>query len=86
MQSQQPIGVGLIGYGFVGKTFHAPLIGAVDGLDLRAVVSGAAPKVQADLPGVTVYPTSEAMLVDPAIDLVVIATPNETHAPCAIAE
>ena len=61
MQSQQPIGVGLIGYGFVGKTFHAPLIGAVDGLDLRGVVSGDAPKVHADLPGVTVYPTSAKM-------------------------
>jgi predicted dehydrogenase len=84
-QSKQPIGVGLIGYGFVGKTFHAPLIGAVDGLDLRAVVSGDAPKVHADLPGVTVYPTSEAMLADLAIDLVVIATPNETHALLAMA-
>lgn len=69
-------GVRLIGYGFVGKTFHAPLIGALDGLDLLAVVSGDAPKVRADLPGMTVYPTSEAMLADTAIDLAVIAHPN----------
>jgi predicted dehydrogenase len=84
-QSSQSIGVGLIGYGFVGKTFHAPLIGAVDGFDLRAIVSGDAAKVHADLPGITVYPTAEDLLTDAAIDLVVIATPNETHAPLALA-
>ncbi|CAN5363408.1 oxidoreductase [soil metagenome] len=84
-QSSRPIGVGVIGYGFVGKTFHAPLIGAVEGLDLRAVVSGDAAKVHADMPGVTVYPTPEGLLRDAAIDLVVVATPNETHAPLALA-
>ncbi|WP_267383091.1 MULTISPECIES: oxidoreductase [unclassified Sphingomonas] len=83
VQSNHPIGVGLIGYGFVGKTFHAPLIGAVEGLDLCAVVSGDASKVHADLPDVTIYPETKAMLADPAIELVVIATPNETHAPLA---
>ena len=31
--------VGLIGYGYAGKTFHAPLIGATPGLQLAAVVS-----------------------------------------------
>lgn len=82
-QPSPPIAVGLIGYGFVGKTFHAPLIGAVDGLDLRVIVSGQAAKVHADLPGITVYPRAEDLLADPAIDLVVIATPNATHAPLA---
>ena len=32
-----PIRVGLIGYGFAGKTFHAPLIRCVPGLELTVV-------------------------------------------------
>ena len=28
--SRDVIGVGLVGYGFAGKTFHAPLIRAVE--------------------------------------------------------
>jgi len=81
--SGRSIGVGLVGYGFVGKTFHAPLIGAVEGLDLRAIVSSDAAKVHADLPGARVCSTTEELLEDAAIDLVVVATPNETHAPLA---
>jgi predicted dehydrogenase len=33
------INIALIGYGFVGKTFHAPLIQSVDGLKLAVVSS-----------------------------------------------
>lgn len=75
--------VGLIGYGFSGKTFHAPLIGAVPGLSLCAVVSRDAAKVNADLPDAVVYADPAAMLTADDIDLVVIATPNDTHAPLA---
>lgn len=82
-QLAKPVRVGLIGYGFAGRTFHAPLIGAVEGLSLDAVVSRHPDAVRADLPGVGVRPTAEALLADEAIDLVVIATPNETHAPLA---
>ncbi|MXV44420.1 oxidoreductase [Saccharibacter sp. 17.LH.SD] len=75
--------VGLIGYGFVGKTFHAPLIQSVPELQLVAVSSRDASKVHADLPHVTVYDTPERLIDDETIDLVVLATPNVTHAPLA---
>jgi len=78
-----PLNVALVGYGFAGKTFHAPLIRATDSMVLAAVVSGDAAKVHADLPGVAVHPTLAALLAAGGIDLVVIATPNETHAPLA---
>lgn len=78
-----PINVALIGYGFVGKLFHAPLIRAVPGLNLKIVVSSDASKVNADLPEVTVVSSAQAAVDDPSIDLVVIATPNDTHAPLA---
>ncbi len=77
--------VALVGYGFVGKVFHAPLIQATPGLALHAVVSRDAAKVQADWPGMQVTPDAHAMFADPAIDLVVIASPNDTHASLAIA-
>lgn len=75
--------VGLVGYGYAGKTFHAPLIRAVEGLDLVAVVSGQADKVRADLAEVAVYPTLDGLLEQGQVDLIVIATPNDTHAPLA---
>ena len=75
--------VGLVGYGFAGKTFHAPLIRTVGGLDLVAVVSSDAERVRTDLPEVTVWPSTEAMVTDASVDLVVISTPNDTHAPLA---
>lgn len=78
-----PIRVGLIGYGFSGKTFHAPLIASVAGLELCAVSSRDAGKVQADFPGMAVHADPHALIAAEHIDLVVIATPNETHAPLA---
>lgn len=79
----QMLNVGLIGYGMAGKVFHAPLIQAVPGLELTAVVSGDAGKVLADLPEVEVLPRASALFERPEIDLVVIATPNDTHYPLA---
>jgi len=70
----------LVGYGYAGKTIHAPLICAAKGLELATVVSSRPADVKADLPGVTVAPDLAAALTDPSIELVVIATPNDIHA------
>ncbi len=77
------IRVALVGYGYAGKTFHAPLIRAAKGLELATVVSSRPDDVHADLPDVTVAPDLAAALTDDTIQLVVIATPNEQHAPMA---
>ena len=79
----QTLNVGLIGYGMAGRIFHAPLIQATPGLELTAVISGDADKVRADLPEVEVLPKAAALFARPEIDLVVIATPNDTHFPLA---
>jgi len=76
------INVGLVGYGFASKTFHAPLIQATEGLDLVAVSSSDAAKVQADL-AVEVEPQAQALCQRSDIDLIVIPTPNSTHFPLA---
>jgi predicted dehydrogenase len=73
----------LIGYGYAGKTFHAPLIRSVPGLELATVVSRDAAKVHADLPQVDVVADAHAAIADPQTSLIVIASPNDTHAPLA---
>ena len=77
------LNVALLGYGYAGKTFHAPLIAATPGLRLAAVASSDPAKVRADLPDATVLPDAAAVLAQADLDLVVIATPNDTHADLA---
>ena len=80
MSSPLPFKVALVGYGFVGKVFHAPLIAATPGLLLHTVVSSDAAKVHADWPEVKVVAELATALADAEIDLVVIATPDPLHA------
>ncbi|HEU0306572.1 MAG TPA: oxidoreductase [Lysobacter sp.] len=78
-----PSRVALIGYGFAGRVFHAPLIQSVPGLSLDFVASRDAAKVHVDLPGVEVIADPMRAATDPRVDLVVIASPNDSHAPLA---
>lgn len=81
--SKPRLRVGLIGYGYAGKTFHAPLITAVPDLHLAAVASSDAAKVHADWPDAAVHATPAELIARDDLDLVVIATPNDTHHPLA---
>lgn len=78
-----PLQVGLVGYGFAGQTFHAPVLSAVPGMRLAAVASSQPVKVSADWPNAVVVPDVHALLALEAIDLVVVATPNAQHHPVA---
>ena len=75
--------VGLVGFGLAGKVFHAPVIRAVEGLRLTAIVQrsgGGAPDPRySDVE----FLRSVDELLTRAIDLVVIATPNTSHHPIA---
>ncbi|HST44564.1 MAG TPA: Gfo/Idh/MocA family oxidoreductase, partial [Luteimonas sp.] len=73
------IRVALVGYGFAGRTFHAPLVAATPGLRLAVVCSRDAGKVHADWPTVEVDPDPSVTFARSDVDLVVIATPNPTH-------
>ena len=84
MTARENIRVALIGYGYAGKTFHAPLIQSVPGLQLVGVGSSRPDRVLADLRGVTVCSAEDAA-THPDVDLVVIATPNDSHFPLASA-
>lgn len=83
MASPSILRVALIGYGFAGRVFHAPLITAVPGLSLDFVASRDAAKVHADLLGVEIIGDPVRAATEPRVDLVVIASPNDSHAPLA---
>lgn len=77
------LNVGLIGFGLAGRAFHAPLIAVTPGLRLATVVTSRAEEVASLHPDSQVVASTEVLLADPAIDLVVVATPNDSHAPLA---
>jgi scyllo-inositol 2-dehydrogenase (NADP+) len=64
------IRVGLAGYGLAGSVFHAPLIRACERMELSAVLTSRDAPERVE--------TVEALLE--RSDLVVVATPNATHA------
>ncbi|EJL29641.1 oxidoreductase [Novosphingobium sp. AP12] len=76
------IGVGIIGNGMATRVFHAPYIRACQDLELKAVVARR-PDAEAPAEGVAIVPDVETLLADPAIGLVVVATPSATHAEIA---
>ncbi len=82
-ETAKSIRTGLIGYGFAGKTFHAPLLRSVPGVELSIIASSRPERVHADLPGVAVHPDAHAVATHPDLDLIVIATPNDSHFPLA---
>jgi predicted dehydrogenase len=77
------IRVALIGFGDAGRQFHAPLISSTPGLTLAVIGSSQGTSAGSAYPGVVVVPDRLAAARHPDIDLVVIATPNDTHAPLA---
>jgi scyllo-inositol 2-dehydrogenase (NADP+) len=85
---QMNINVGLIGFGFAGRTFHAPVLSAVAGLGLTTIVqrsstaSGQNSATQL-YPEARIVRSVDELLEDRDVRLVVIATPNPTHATIA---
>lgn len=82
-----PIRTVLVGYGVGGAAFHAPVLEAVDGIELAAVVTGN-PQRRADVrerhPGAEVIGTTDEVFARAdEFDLVVITVPNRFHVPLA---
>ncbi len=74
----RPLRVGLVGWGLAGRTLHAPLIEVLPELELVAVVTSR-PLERELFPAARRVDTVAELLADPAIDLVVIASPNRFH-------
>lgn len=73
------IEVGLVGFGLAGRAFHAPVIRAVPGLHLAAIVQRTGNEAGEKYPDVRIVRNLDDLLAVREIRLVVIATPNDTH-------
>ena len=82
-----PIRYAIVGYGTAGRGIHLPLLAFEPRLQLHGVVARR-PETReliASEHHCKTYASVEAMNVDADVDLVIITTPHEGHAPIAIA-
>lgn len=74
--------IGVVGYGLSAKVFHIPLIEVEPQFKLYSVVQRS-PKpeddVAKDFPGIKIYRSTDEMIKDSAVDVVVVTIPPETH-------
>ncbi|KAH6641332.1 hypothetical protein F5144DRAFT_506501 [Chaetomium tenue] len=86
MSSPKQFNVGIVGYGLSAKVFHIPFIALTPTLRLHSILqrtptpTNSAP---ADHPTITHVTTLDALLADPALDIVILCTPPNTHSPFA---
>ena len=81
----QMINVGLIGFGLGGRYFHAPVINAVPGMRVAAILQRTGESAAQLYPDARVVRTLDELLAIDALRLIVISTPNQSHYPLAIA-
>ena len=72
------IDVGLVGFGYAARTIHLPLI-LSSGMRIAGVVSQQRDLVSRMVPSAILADSLEALLANPSIAVVVIATPNHRH-------
>jgi scyllo-inositol 2-dehydrogenase (NADP+) len=77
------IDVGLIGFGLGGRCFHAPVIRAVEGLRLAAILQRTGDTAAQLYPDARIVRTLDELLAIDSIQLIAISTPNQTHYPLA---
>ena len=78
--------VGVAGFGLAGQVFHAPLIAAVEGLELATILTSS-PERQARARAA--YPEARVVAAQDelwdGLDLLVVAAPNRAHVPLGLA-
>ena len=81
-----PVRIGLAGYGFGGRFFHAPLLASAPEVEFLGVVTGSAERrrqLTADLPDRRAFDDLPA-LVEAGAEAVAISTPAATHIPLVL--
>ncbi|MFC8661315.1 Gfo/Idh/MocA family oxidoreductase [Streptomyces sp. NPDC057199] len=77
----------IIGFGIAGRVFHAPLIAADPRYALRAIVTGSPERARvarSEYPETDVLADTDALFARAQeFDLVIIGSPNDSHAPLA---
>jgi scyllo-inositol 2-dehydrogenase (NADP+) len=75
----EPIRVGVVGFGLAGRIFHTAVISAVPGFQLQGIVKPSGDEARSAYPNVPCYRSLPEMLGDTSIQLVVVATPSHMH-------
>lgn len=83
------IRVGVVGYGYAGRSFHTYLVDRVPDLELVAIVARSSERRELaerehGPRGVAVFGSLEDLLAKGGVDLVILATPHDIHAPQSI--
>ena len=76
---EPPLRCAVLGFGLAGKVFHCPFLSAVPGLELAAIVQRKGDEAAQAYPSARILRSADEAIADPAIDLIVVATPSETH-------
>ncbi len=83
----KPVAVAIVGYGKVGANTHRNWINGTDEAVLAAVCDTTEVRREAarsDNPDATIYSDFDALLADPAVDLVIVTTPPNSHCQLAV--
>lgn len=82
----QRLGVGIIGLGSIGRTHARALATFPDEVELVGAVRTSREALdELGLTGARVFSSAEELIADPAVDVVVIASPSEQHADQTVA-
>jgi len=71
----------VVGYGIASQVMHLPFLSTMKEYEVVSILERHASLSQEKYPGTRLVRTIDEMVSDPAIDLVVITTPNDTHFP-----
>jgi len=82
-QRATDIDVGVVGYGVAGRVFHVPVLHAVPGLKVAAILQRSGDSAGQAWPSVRIVRNLDDLLAIDSLRLVVIATPTPTHAELA---
>ncbi len=81
--AQDKIVTGLASFGMSGKVFHAPLLTNHEGFYLKTIVERSNEQAQQWYPDVKISKSFDDLLHDSEIELVIVNTPDHTHAELA---
>lgn len=83
------IRIAIIGYGLAGSVFHAPLVATTPGMRVSGIVTGNSERQAAarqSFPDAAILPSVDDLWSRSGeFDLVVVASPNSSHVPLALA-
>ena len=79
----KPIVTALASYGMSGQVFHAPFLEAHAGFQLKYILERTASLSEARYPQSIIVRSFQELLNDDEVELIVVNTPNQLHAPMA---